>query len=87
MTFQTLTGSIPVSIVNENSKYASNLTKRAGPPPGRKVMGAIDVIGGEREGGAITVSTLHACRGVFFKNGTKNFNLGHGWWRRRWRSW
>ncbi|CAB3370043.1 Hypothetical predicted protein [Cloeon dipterum] len=48
---KTLTGSIPVSIVNENSKYASNLAlKRAGPPPGRKGGGSIDVIGGEREG-------------------------------------
>jgi hypothetical protein len=56
--FQTLTGIIPVSIVNENSKYASNLAlKRAGPPPGRKPAGAIDVIGGEREGGAITVGS------------------------------
>ena len=39
-------GSIPVAIVNDNSKYASALgMRKAGPPPGRKVAGSIDVIG------------------------------------------
>jgi hypothetical protein len=51
--------------VNENSKYGSSLaSKRAGPPPGRKPQGAIDVIGGEREGGVITVSIHKTCWGV-----------------------
>jgi hypothetical protein len=51
--------------VNENSKYGSSLaSKRAGPPPGRKPQGAIDVIGGEREGGVITVSSRRTYWGV-----------------------
>ncbi|XP_067124950.1 pre-mRNA 3'-end-processing factor FIP1-like [Centruroides vittatus] len=39
---------IPVATVNENSKYSGlgGLTKKAGPPPGRKMSGSIDVIGG-----------------------------------------
>ncbi|XP_074599262.1 uncharacterized protein LOC141853720 [Brevipalpus obovatus] len=38
---------IPVASVNENSKYsAMGLVKKAGPPPGRKPSGKIDVIGG-----------------------------------------
>ncbi|GLG99930.1 Putative polyadenylation factor i complex subunit fip1 [Gryllus bimaculatus] len=40
-------GTIPVAITNDNSKY-SGFTgpKKAGPPPGRKMGGTIDVIGG-----------------------------------------
>jgi len=38
---------IPISVVNENSKYAGSVAvKKAGPPPARKMAGAIDVIGG-----------------------------------------
>lgn len=38
---------IPIASVNENSKYAGmGVTKKAGPPPGRKQSGTIDVIGG-----------------------------------------
>jgi hypothetical protein len=38
---------IPISVVNENSKYAGSVVvKKAGPPPARKMAGAIDVIGG-----------------------------------------
>lgn len=43
---------IPIASVNENSKYNSsgsiviNTNKKPGPPPGRKVAGSIDVIGG-----------------------------------------
>lgn len=38
---------IPIASVNENSKYAGmGVTKKAGPPPGRKASGTIDVIGG-----------------------------------------
>ncbi len=38
---------IPIASVNENSKYTGmGLTKKAGPPPGRKQSGTIDVIGG-----------------------------------------
>jgi len=38
---------IPISVVNENSKYAGSvMVKKAGPPPARKMAGAIDVIGG-----------------------------------------
>lgn len=36
------------SITNENSKYSGNFTgpRKAGPPPGRRMTGSIDVIGG-----------------------------------------
>ncbi|XP_015795573.1 pre-mRNA 3'-end-processing factor FIP1 [Tetranychus urticae] len=38
---------IPIASINENSKYSGmGLTKKAGPPPGRKPSGTIDVIGG-----------------------------------------
>lgn len=38
---------IPIAVVNENSKYAGSVAvKKAGPPPARKMAGAIDVIGG-----------------------------------------
>ena len=38
---------IPIAVVNENSKYAGSvMVKKAGPPPARKMAGAIDVIGG-----------------------------------------
>lgn len=38
---------IPIAVVNENSKYAGSVVvKKAGPPPARKMAGAIDVIGG-----------------------------------------
>lgn len=38
---------IPVASVNENSKYSAlGVQKKAGPPPGRKASGKIDVIGG-----------------------------------------
>ena len=38
---------IPIASVNENSKYTGlGPTKKAGPPPGRKQSGTIDVIGG-----------------------------------------
>merc|ERR1740128_18437 len=38
---------LPISVVNENSKYAGSVAvKKAGPPPARKMAGAIDVIGG-----------------------------------------
>ncbi|RWS07585.1 pre-mRNA 3' [Dinothrombium tinctorium] len=38
---------IPLASVNENSKYSGmGMTKKAGPPPGRKPSGTIDVIGG-----------------------------------------
>ncbi|XP_018330021.1 pre-mRNA 3'-end-processing factor FIP1-like [Agrilus planipennis] len=38
----------PVPILNDNSKYSGNYTgiRKAGPPPGRRMTGAIDVIGG-----------------------------------------
>ncbi|XP_071452130.1 pre-mRNA 3'-end-processing factor FIP1 isoform X2 [Hetaerina americana] len=40
-------GNIPVAIVNDNSKYSGSMgPKKAGPPPGRKLAGSIDVIGG-----------------------------------------
>ncbi|KAJ9594273.1 hypothetical protein L9F63_027090 [Diploptera punctata] len=40
-------GTIPVAITNDNSKYSGFLgPKKAGPPPGRKMGGTIDVIGG-----------------------------------------
>lgn len=45
-------GNMAMPIVNDNSKYASPtgvgpvLTRKAGPPPGRRVAGSIDVIGG-----------------------------------------
>ncbi|KAF4524548.1 hypothetical protein B566_EDAN002822 [Ephemera danica] len=40
-------GSIPVTIINDNSKYSGmGGPKKAGPPPGRKLAGTIDVIGG-----------------------------------------
>lgn len=39
-------GAIPVSMVNDNSKYNAALgIRKAGPPPGRKMGGSIDVIG------------------------------------------
>ncbi|XP_026285168.1 pre-mRNA 3'-end-processing factor FIP1 isoform X2 [Frankliniella occidentalis] len=39
-------GAIPVSITNDNSKYNAALgIRKAGPPPGRKMGGSIDVIG------------------------------------------
>lgn len=36
------------NITNDNSKYSGNYTgpRKAGPPPGRRMMGSIDVIGG-----------------------------------------
>jgi hypothetical protein len=44
---QVLAGSIPVTIINDNSKYSGLAgSKKAGPPPGRKLAGTIDVIGG-----------------------------------------
>jgi len=40
-------GTIPVAITNDNSKYSGFMgPKKAGPPPGRKMGGTIDVIGG-----------------------------------------
>lgn len=38
----------PVPIMNDNSKYSGNYTaqRKAGPPPGRRMTGSIDVIGG-----------------------------------------
>lgn len=38
----------PTSITNDNSKYSGNFTgpRKAGPPPGRRMTGSIDVIGG-----------------------------------------
>ncbi|XP_046987991.1 pre-mRNA 3'-end-processing factor FIP1 isoform X2 [Schistocerca americana] len=40
-------GAIPVAITNDNSKYSGFMgPKKAGPPPGRKMGGTIDVIGG-----------------------------------------
>lgn len=44
-------GNLTMPIVNDNSKYAvagagALLMRKAGPPPGRRVAGAIDVIGG-----------------------------------------
>lgn len=38
-------GSVP--IMNDNSKYSGNFLgiRKAGPPPGRRMTGAIDVIG------------------------------------------
>lgn len=45
----------PVPIMNDNSKYSGNFTgvRKAGPPPGRRMTGSIDVIGGasQRVGG------------------------------------
>lgn len=40
----------PIPISNDNSKYANNFTgvRKAGPPPGRRVTGSIDVLGGEQ---------------------------------------
>nr|CAD7586468.1 unnamed protein product [Timema genevievae] len=39
-------GVIPVAITNDNSKYSGFMgPKKAGPPPGRKMAGTIDVIG------------------------------------------
>ncbi|KAK9870392.1 hypothetical protein WA026_007961 [Henosepilachna vigintioctopunctata] len=40
----------PVPISNDNSKYAGNFLglRKAGPPPGRRLMGPIDVLGGEQ---------------------------------------
>lgn len=45
---------VPIPPVNENSKYTGGMaavapplgSKKAGPPPGRKMSGSIDVIGG-----------------------------------------
>lgn len=39
-------GSVP--IMNDNSKYSGNFfgIRKAGPPPGRRMTGPIDVIGG-----------------------------------------
>ncbi|XP_054156091.1 pre-mRNA 3'-end-processing factor FIP1-like [Oppia nitens] len=52
--------SIPIASVNENSKYTGlGPTKKAGPPPGRKQSGAIEVIGG---GAANTPSMLPSRR-------------------------
>uniref|UniRef100_A0A1B6DF78 Pre-mRNA polyadenylation factor Fip1 domain-containing protein n=1 Tax=Clastoptera arizonana TaxID=38151 RepID=A0A1B6DF78_9HEMI len=44
-------GNLTMPIVNDNSKYVvpgvgASLMRKAGPPPGRRVAGAIDVIGG-----------------------------------------
>lgn len=38
----------PVPIMNDNSKYSGNYIglRKAGPPPGRRMTGSIDVIGG-----------------------------------------
>ncbi|XP_065162983.1 pre-mRNA 3'-end-processing factor FIP1 [Atheta coriaria] len=38
----------PLPIMNDNSKYSGGFTgvRKAGPPPGRRMTGAIDVIGG-----------------------------------------
>lgn len=38
----------PTSITNDNSKYSGSFTgpRKAGPPPGRRMTGSIDVIGG-----------------------------------------
>ncbi|XP_022901874.1 pre-mRNA 3'-end-processing factor FIP1 isoform X2 [Onthophagus taurus] len=38
----------PVPIMNDNSKYSGNYStpRKAGPPPGRRMTGSIDVIGG-----------------------------------------
>lgn len=50
----TARGNIPVTIVNDNSKYAAVPggmapavigQRKAGPPPGRRVAGSIDVLG------------------------------------------
>lgn len=40
----------PVPISNDNSKYANNFAgiRKAGPPPGRRMTGSIDVLGGEQ---------------------------------------
>lgn len=47
----------PVPIMNDNSKYSGNYAglRKAGPPPGRRMAGSIDVIGGAttRLGGSI----------------------------------
>lgn len=43
----------PLPILNDNSKYSGNFMgiRKAGPPPGRRMTGAIDVIGsGQRVG-------------------------------------
>lgn len=43
----------PLPIMNDNSKYSGNFMgiRKAGPPPGRRMTGAIDVIGsGQRVG-------------------------------------
>ncbi|KAK8741027.1 hypothetical protein OTU49_002453, partial [Cherax quadricarinatus] len=51
--------SIPVTIVNDNSKYRDALAQRvkAGPPPRNKGMGQIDVIGGVNKPSTIQVMT------------------------------
>src|SRR5699024_6246440 len=60
--------SMPLSSVNENSKYNSsgsiviNTNKKPGPPPGRKTSGAIDVIGGTGSN-SIVMTPLLSSRG------------------------
>ena len=43
---------IPIATVNENSKYSGMgmVAKKAGPPPGRRMSGSIDVICGQNSG-------------------------------------
>lgn len=46
----------PLPIMNDNSKYSGNFlgVRKAGPPPGRRMTGSIDVIGsGQRVAGAL----------------------------------
>ncbi|ROT68418.1 putative pre-mRNA 3 [Penaeus vannamei] len=56
--------SIPVAIVNDNSKYGGSGSQRpkAGPPPRNKGMGQIDVIGGASNPKTSTIQVMTADR-------------------------
>lgn len=64
----------PLPIMNDNSKYSGNFmgVRKAGPPPGRRMTGSIDVIGsGQRVAGALgkadppKENVIQVCKKIF----------------------
>lgn len=75
----------PVPIMNDNSKYSGNFigARKAGPPPGRRMTGSIDVIGGaqQRVGGVTSKieapkeNVIQVCEGINIISITRKITL------------